>query len=194
MKSWWLDVKLGVRMLIKYPGLALAGGFGIAVAVAIAAGGFSVLYGNFLAPALPLEEGGRLVSLENWDLAARKPERRMLHEYHVWRGELRSVPEIGAFRTLNANLTAPGVQQGSVRVAAMSAAGFTVARVRPLMGRHLEVADEREGAPTASSTYRSWQGAACNRRMLPEEERSWSTCRWRNRSSAAMPSAGAFGM
>ena len=37
--SWWLDVKLGFRMLIKYPGLALAGGAGIAVAVALAAGG-----------------------------------------------------------------------------------------------------------------------------------------------------------
>ena len=39
LDSWWLDVKLGVRMLVKYPGLALAGGAGIAVAVAIAAGG-----------------------------------------------------------------------------------------------------------------------------------------------------------
>ena len=30
--SWWLDTKLGIRMLIKYPGLALSGGIGIAVA------------------------------------------------------------------------------------------------------------------------------------------------------------------
>ncbi len=68
--SWWLDVKLGVRMLIRYPGLALIGGFGIAVAVAIAAGGFSIIYGTFLDPSLPLEEGDRIVSLQNWDPAA----------------------------------------------------------------------------------------------------------------------------
>ena len=26
LDSWWLDIKLGVRMLVKYLGLALAGG------------------------------------------------------------------------------------------------------------------------------------------------------------------------
>jgi putative ABC transport system permease protein len=145
--SWWLDVKLGVRMLIKYPGLALVGGFGIAVAVAIAAGGFSVIYGTFLVSSLPLEEGDRIVSMEIWDSVASKPERRILHDYHVWREELKSVPEIGAFRTVTPNLIAPGVRPVSVRVASMSASGFRVARVQPLMGRHLGEDDEREGAP-----------------------------------------------
>ena len=41
--SWWLDIKLGVRILRRFPGLALVGVFGIAVAVAIAVGGFSVM-------------------------------------------------------------------------------------------------------------------------------------------------------
>src|SRR5689334_8779650 len=147
LDSWWLDVKLGVRMLIKYPGLALVGVFGIAVAVAIAAGGFSVIYGNFLA-SLPLEEGDRIVSIEIWDSMAGNPERRILHDYQVWREGLKSVQEIGAFRTLTPNLIAPGAQPESVRVASMSASGFTVARVRPLMGRYLVEDDEREGAPS----------------------------------------------
>lgn len=147
LDSWWLDVKLGVRMLIKYPGLALVGGFGIAVGVAIAAGGFSVIYGNFVAASLPLEEGDRIVSIEFWDSAASKPERRLLHDYHAWCEELKSVQEIGAFRTVTLNLNTPGVQPGSVRVALMSASGFGVARVRPLMGRYLLEDDEREGAP-----------------------------------------------
>ena len=73
-----LDVKLGVRMLVKYPGMALIGGFGIAVAVAIAAAGFSVIHGNFRASSLPLEESNRMVSIEIWDLAASKPEPRIL--------------------------------------------------------------------------------------------------------------------
>ena len=135
-------------MLIKYPGLALVGGLGIAVAVAIAAGGFSVIYGNFLASSLPLEEGDRIVSIEIWDSAASNPEPRILHDYHVWREELKSVQEISAFRTLTPNLIAPGAQPESVRVASMSASGFRVARVRPLMGRYLVEDDEREGAPS----------------------------------------------
>jgi len=145
--SWWLDVKLGVRMLVKYPGLALAGGAGIAVVVAIAAGAYSFIYTNLLVSSLPLEEGDRIVSIEIWDPAAGRPEPRSQYDYHVWREGLKSVQEISAFRILAPNLIAAGAQPESVRVAAMSAAGFRVARVRPLMGRYLEDEDEREGAP-----------------------------------------------
>lgn len=147
LDSWWLDVKLGVRMLIKYPGLTLVGGFGIAVAVAIAAGAYSFIHGNFLAPSLPLEEGDRIISIEIWDSAANRPDRRILHEYRVWREELQSVQPIGAFRTITPNLITPGEQPVSVRVASMSASGFRVAGVQPLLGRRLTEADEREGAP-----------------------------------------------
>ena len=146
LDSWWLDVKLGVRMLIKYPGLALAGVAGIAVAVAIAVGAFSFIYNNFLVSSLPLDEGDRIVSIEIWDSAAGRPEPRSLYDYHVWRDELKSVQEIGAFRTLLSNLIAPGAQPETVGVASMSASGFRVARVRPLMGRYLVEDDEREGA------------------------------------------------
>jgi putative ABC transport system permease protein len=132
-------------MLIKYPGLALVGGFGIAVAVAIAAGGLSFVDGTL---SLPLEEGDRIVSIQIWDAAASNTERRMLHVYRVWREELKSVQEIGAFITITPNLIAPRAQPESVRVASMSASGFRVARVRPLMGRYLVEDDEREGAPS----------------------------------------------
>jgi predicted permease len=147
LDSWWLDLKLGIRMLIKHPGLTLSGGAAIAVAVAIATGGFSVIYGNFLASSLPLEEGDRIVSVELWDSAAHKSERRSLYDYYVWREGLKSVREISAFRTLTPNLIAPGVPPESIRVAAMTASGFGVARVRPLLGRFLAEDDERAGAP-----------------------------------------------
>src|SRR5262245_59323836 len=121
--SWWLDVKLGVRILAKYPALALVGIFGIAVAVAIAAGGFSVIYGIFLSPSLPLEEGDRIVSIEIWDSAASKPERRILRDYLVWREGLKTIREVGAFRTISSNLIGPGAPPQAVIVASMSASG-----------------------------------------------------------------------
>lgn len=144
--SWRLDVKLGLRMLFKYPGLTLAGGGGIAIGVAIAAGGFSVIYGTYLATALPLEQGDRLVSMEIWDSAASMPERRVLYDFHLWRQHLKSVQEISAFRTLTPNLIVPGSQPVSVRVAAMSASGFLAARATPLLGRYLVEEDDRQGA------------------------------------------------
>jgi putative ABC transport system permease protein len=147
--SWWLDIKLGIRMLIKYPGLALAGGAGIAVAVAISAGMYSFIYTNVLVTSsLPVEEGERIVSIEIWDTAAGRPERRSLYDYHVWREGLKSVQEISAFRVIAPNLIVPGVRPENVFVAAMSASGFRLARVRPLMGRYIEEGDEREGAPS----------------------------------------------
>lgn len=145
--SWWLDAKLGVRMLIKYPGLALSGGAGIAVAVAIAAGGFSVIYGNFLASSLPLDEGDRVVSIHLWNPAANEAELPGLYDFHVWSEQLTSIREISAFRNHTPNLIAPGAPPEPVRAAAMTASGFSVARVKPLLGRYLTRNDEQRGAP-----------------------------------------------
>jgi len=142
----WLDIKLGIRMLFKNPGLTLAGGAGIAVAVAIAAGGFSFIYGNFT-DRLPLEEGTRIVSLEMWDSAESKPQPRIHHDYLIWRDELKSIHELSAFRNITPNLILPAAQPESIRVAAITASGFRVARVRPLIGRYFEPADEHPTAP-----------------------------------------------
>src|SRR5262245_38844876 len=114
MGCWWLDIKIGARMLVKHTGLALVGGIGIAAMVAISAGGFSVIYGNFLPTSLPLDEGDRLVSLEIWDAAANNTERRILRDFHVWREELRSVQEVSAFRSITPNLIVAGARPESV--------------------------------------------------------------------------------
>ncbi|HVV47400.1 MAG TPA: ABC transporter permease, partial [Bryobacteraceae bacterium] len=147
LESWWLDVRLGIRMLVKYPGLAVAGGAGIAVAVALAAGGYGVLNSDYLAPHLPFTASDRMVSIELWDSVTRNPERRILRDYQSWRDNLKSFEAIGAFRTLRPNLITPGARPEGLRVAAMSASGFQVAGVQPLMGRLLQPEDEREGAP-----------------------------------------------
>ena len=147
LSSWLLDLKLGARMLVKHPGLALVGGFGIAVTVAIATGAYSVVYANFLNPSLPLDEGDGIVSIELWDAAASRPERRLLRDYRLWREEATAFEQIGAFQTITATLILPGARPESVSVASMSASGFSIARVAPLLGRRLEEGDEREGAP-----------------------------------------------
>src|SRR5262245_9409183 len=147
LDSWWLDVKLGARVLIKYPGLALVGVFGIGVAVAIAAGGFSFMYANFLSPSLPFEESDRMASIEMWDSAANKPERRILRDYQVWREGLKSIQDIGVFRPVPTNLIVAGGQPENVLVVAMSASGFRLTRAPTLIGRTLVEDDEREGAP-----------------------------------------------
>ena len=68
----WLDLKLGYRMLRKYPVLTLISILSISVAVGAAAG-FFALTNNFLHPTLALDQGDRLVGIRNWDVAANRP-------------------------------------------------------------------------------------------------------------------------
>jgi predicted permease len=141
----WLDFKLGARMLIKYPGLTLVGGLGVAVAIAIAASGKSVV-DTILEPELPLPEGDRVVAIQNWDAARNTRERRLLHDFVAWRGSLVTVRDLGAFRTSARNLIAPGAPPETVRVAETTASAFRVARVPPLLGRHLLASDDLAGS------------------------------------------------
>ena len=153
----WLDFKLGLRMLIKYPALTLVGGLGMAVAIAIGASFFTISY-SYIQPTLPLDEGERVVGIENWDGGANDQDRRSLHDFVTWRDELESVEDLGAFRTVGRNLIVPDGPTEPVGVAEMTASGFRVARVPPLLGRTLVEEDEREGAlPVVVIGYDVWQ-------------------------------------
>lgn len=143
---WWLDFKLGARMLIKYPGLTLVGVLGMAVAITIGASSFELFY-SYMDPVLPLDEGERVVGIENWDTAANNQDLRSLHDFVTWRDELKSVEDLGAFRPLGRNLITQHGPAEPVPGAEMSASGFRLARVLPLLGRPLLDQDEREGAP-----------------------------------------------
>ena len=141
-----LDLRLGARMLAKAPGLAVVGGLGMAVAVAISAGAFTLFHSYFY-PDLPLDEGDRVVSIVNWDPLRVDEDRQVLHDFAVWRRELRSVVDLGAFRSVERNLIAKSGDVEPIALAEMSAAGFRLARVAPLLGRTLLEGDERPGAP-----------------------------------------------
>ena len=154
----WLDVKLGVRMLVKYPWLSLVSVAGMAVAIAIGAGGFGIIYALMDAP-LPLDEGERVVSIQNSDVTnPGSPDRRAVHDFLLWREQLRSVHDLSAFTEDVRMLTIPGGGSHLVEVARMTASGFRVARVAPILGRPLLDADERAGAPPVLViAYEEWQ-------------------------------------
>ena len=153
----WLDVKLGVRMLVKYPGLTLVGGLAMAFAIWVGAGTFEFVT-QVLRPTLPLPQGDRVVGIRNWDLAANRVDARALHDFVTWREELRTVREIGAFRTLERNMITADGQAEPVEVAEISPSAFALTRVRPLLGRTLVEADARDGAPpVAVIGHQLWQ-------------------------------------
>jgi putative ABC transport system permease protein len=145
-----IDFKLGARMLAKYPALSLIGGAGLAAGVAIGAAFFAFLY-SLLYATLPVEGGERIVALENWDLEANSEMRRSMHDLVRWQREMKTVGEIGAFRTLARNLTVAVTVAGgpveAVEVAQITATGFNITGVKPVIGRAIGAADESAGAP-----------------------------------------------
>ena len=159
--SWFdgfsLDLKLGGRMLVKYPGLTIVGGLAMAFAICVGTVIFEVLT-LFVHPTLPLPAGERIVQIRNWDVAANDPEPRALHDFIVWRGALRSVTELGAWRDVTRNLIVAGGDARPVEVAEITASGFRIAEGAPLLGRVLVAADERPGAPpVAVLGYDVWR-------------------------------------
>jgi len=165
------DVILGWRMLRKSWGMTLVGGLAITIVITIAAG-LAGFFQVFTGSSVPLEEGDRVVAIQAYDPASRQPARPSLADYERWRGELESVEDVGAFRTVRRSLVV-GDGTGSaassegaaelVPVAEMTASGFRLARVAPLLGRPLVAQDESPSAAPVvvigESVWRSRFGA-----------------------------------
>ena len=118
---------------------------GIAVGIAIAAGAFAIM-SAMTNPTVPLDEGGRVVSLVSWNVSTSNREQRMLHDFVSWRA-MTAISDMSITRTVQRNLLATGRSPEIVTVAEISAAAFRVARVPAHRGRFLLPEDEAPGAP-----------------------------------------------
>ena len=152
-----LDVKLGLRMLVKYPMLTLVGGIAITVATALGVGA-SEFVRDLLVPELPLEDGDRIVRVYHVDAEATGSAPASLYDLEVWRVSLSSLEDLGAYTTLEQGLLSDRGEAGTVSLARISASAFRLTRVPPLMGRVLIEADEQPGAPhVVVLGYGAWQ-------------------------------------
>ncbi|MGH9218714.1 MAG: permease prefix domain 1-containing protein, partial [Vicinamibacterales bacterium] len=115
-----LDTRLGLRMLLKHRSLTLIGAFSMTVAVAIGATLFEVI-AEMLTPALPFPQGERVVSIEFGTERASIPEQARIHEFLEWRDSMRSVQQLGAFRTVQRNLATATSYPEPARVAEITA-------------------------------------------------------------------------
>src|SRR5215203_4122351 len=76
------DLKLGFRMLVKYPGLTLIGGLAMAFGIWFGAVTFQ-MFGVITSTKLPLPDGDRIVKILNWDVKTSQDEDRVLYDYQV---------------------------------------------------------------------------------------------------------------
>jgi predicted permease len=158
----WLDVlsidaRLGLRMLVKYRGLTVVGGFAMAVAIGIGATCFEV-FSQVLDPVLPVEDGDRVVAIHYATSTPGSAERRILHDFVEWRQQIKSIEQLGAYRTASHNLLSGSGPHEPIVVAEITASGFAVASTAPTHGRYLVPDDEREGAPPVIVIgHQAWQ-------------------------------------
>ena len=151
------DYKLGLRMLLKYPGLTIAGGLALAIAIGIGAGWYD-LAGKLLWPTIPLPDGDRIVVIETHNTLTNRAELRVTRDFFEWRSDVRSIDGLGAYRAELRNLIVGNTPPVLIRTAALTANAFRTARITPLIGRGLLDADERPGAPgVVVLGYDVWQ-------------------------------------
>ncbi|HET7457645.1 MAG TPA: ABC transporter permease [Gemmatimonadaceae bacterium] len=141
-----LDLKLGFRMLVKYPGLTLVGGFAMAFAVWVGVIVFEMV-GVVVDPTLPLPGGDRVVQVGAWDVAMNEKEPRVIHDFLAWRRALTTVTDLGASRDVELNLVGADGDARPVVAAEVTASAFRIAPDRPALGRTLVASDELAGAP-----------------------------------------------
>jgi predicted permease len=153
----WLDVKLGLRMIFKQPGLTLVAVF--ALSIGIPASLLPLHIFAALEAPLPFDGADRIVGLRNRNVAeGGDTEERALHDFVLWRDQLQTLDALGAARTDPYNVISNDGRAAPIRGAQMTASGFEILRVRPLAGRLLIPADEVPGAPNVVViAYDVWQ-------------------------------------
>jgi predicted permease len=168
LETFWLDAKVGLRMLRRSWGLTLVGGLAMAVTIGLGASMFTI-WETLTGTGLPLDEGERVVAIQPFDRAAQRVHRTTpLADFRRWRETLKSVEHVSAMRLIVPAVIARDGADDSVAAAEMTASAFQLARVQPLLGRPLIEDDEREGAePVAVIGYRLWQeGFSSDRAVL----------------------------
>ena len=156
MRGLSIDLKLGSRMLAKYPGLTIVAVFALSLAIGAGAG-YLEFINDLMHGKLPLADAERIVGIQNWDQETGKTEHRSTADFVAWRGALRSFEDLAAYRQIERNLITGDGRVEPVRGVEISAAAFRIARVPPLLGRALVADDERPGAaPVAVIGQNVW--------------------------------------
>ena len=142
----WLDFKVGLRMLARYPGLTVVGTIAIAVAIALGALYFEAV-NKWQNPKLPIRDADRVISILNWDAGELQTEGRSLHDFSVWRQQAKTVENMGAAVDFVRNLQTEDRRIEPVMGSEITANAFAIMGTQPVLGRTLRAQDELPSEP-----------------------------------------------
>lgn len=137
-----IDVKLGLRMLVKYPGLTLVALFALAVGIPV---GLAPMHAvDALEAHLPEDPEGRIRMLRYWNVGLWTPT--TTGDLETWQRSLTSFEIIGGSRIATAEVEFDhSITQ--VPGAEVTPSTFVMLGTAPIRGRVLQPGDDMPGAP-----------------------------------------------
>jgi putative ABC transport system permease protein len=154
MDTLWQDLRFGVRMLIKSPGVTAVAVLTLALGIGANTAIFSVVNAVLLRP-LPYEQSDRLVFLyergTQMDMSISYPN------FTDWRTQNRVFEKIGVYNRASYNLTGVGDAE-RLRAGQVSADLFAALRVQAAMGRVFTNDEDKPGAaPVVVLSHGLWE-------------------------------------
>ncbi|NIR45549.1 MAG: hypothetical protein GWN99_14120, partial [Gemmatimonadetes bacterium] len=158
MESILKDIRYGVRMLIKNPGLALIAIVALTLGIGLTTTMFSIVYGA-LYRGLPFPEPDRLIHLERNNLAEDIESMEVtIHDFVDWREQQTSFEGIAGFYTRSSYLADSEDRPERYTGAFISGNAFRLVRVQAALGRTLREEDNRpETPPVIVLGHEIWQ-------------------------------------
>jgi putative ABC transport system permease protein len=142
------DLRFGLRLAVRQPALTAIAVLALALGIGLTAMMFSIIDGALLR-GLPFERADRIAAVRSTDLARAdgEPIPVYQHDFVEWREAQRSFQSFAAYYGGTVNLSGSRGKPERYDGAFMTASGFAVTGVAPLLGRTLVAADEQPGAP-----------------------------------------------
>ena len=141
-----LDLKLGIRMLVKHPWLTLVVVFALGIGIPASLTPHHLI-DAVLDESPPFDEGDQVVGVVGRNQESGRQEPLRLGDYESLRTRLTSFASVGSALLRDVNVISDDGRAEGARGAEMSASSFALTRVPPARGRVLTAADEVVGAP-----------------------------------------------
>jgi len=158
MSALLRHLRLGIRMLVRRPGLSLTAVTALALGIGLTTTMFSIVFVAVIT-GLPYEEADRLVALSR-----NRPAQGVqfmgvgFHDFEDWRRQQTSFEDIAAYFAETVNVG--GTEGTPIRYLGNYASAhiFDLLRVRPILGRTFRPEEDHPSTPPVMMlSYRAWQ-------------------------------------
>src|SRR5262245_8295031 len=155
MAALLLDLRFGIRTLLKTPGVTLVAVFALAIGIGANTAMFSVVNGVLLRP-LPYDEPGRLLMLYT-SMPQFREASVSYPNFLDWQRRSRSFDLMAAYRSDTFTLTGESTPE-RLRGLMTSSTIFETLGVKPIVGRTFGADEDRRGtAPVVVLTSNFWR-------------------------------------